>query len=137
MSTHTVSAADVVYGGTSLVAHVTVADKQATQFMQSADVFESWKVIGKSFDITGKYAAGETPTTVSAKLRAAFAKSGTPVIALRIAGVEDGAWFDRNVRAISNGTSWLPMNHFLHNNHFPRGLVDDATNALGESPSRF
>ena len=135
MNTRAVSDSDIVYAGTPLVAHVTVADEQITQFMQAADVFEPWKVIGKSFSITGKYAAGETPTTVSAKLRAAFANSGTPVIALRLEGVEDGAWFDSKVRSISNGTNWLPMHRFLHNNHFPKGLVDDATRALGESPT--
>ena len=95
-------------------------DRKVTDMMRGFDLFESWKVVFKdAVTGTGKLAAGETPETVCGKLCRGLQLTDHPPIAVWVVGETTHAWRDPQLRAVSDGKDWAPIDHFLKQHGYP------------------
>lgn len=86
---------------------------QTTKMMQAFDVFENFKVVANvrelKVDIKGDKDTSEFLTFI----RDSFTEKGERVVAVFIPGEKEGAWVDKTVKVISDGSKWMLLDKVL------------------------
>ena len=88
-------------------------DEFTTRFMQAADVFERFKVIAKPVELALTLKKGCTKSQALGDVKDLLVKSGQRVAAVFIPHDPEGAWRDKAILSISDGTKWCTLNDCL------------------------
>jgi hypothetical protein len=94
---------------------VIIADRQLTKFAQAADVFEPWKVLGRSISLTATLKPDCTVERAVGDVRRILESvdGNNHVVAAFVPGSLKGAYRDPSVRVVSNGKTWQTLDDML------------------------
>ncbi len=86
-------------------------NKQQNDFVRNADVFEPFKVLAVPVTYQIEYKVGEVIELKDKfkKLKQGFEMAGENVVAVFVPGDKETAYFDENIKVISDGQRWTTI----------------------------
>jgi hypothetical protein len=97
-----------------------------TRFMQDADLFESFKIVAKPFQIKLVLKPDCTKIQALGSLRDLLEGIGQRVAAVFVPNDPEGAWRDEKILSISDGSKWCTLDACLSAYDFVQSEPLDA-----------